>query len=350
MPRYLPEPERAQTSARLGVLLVNLGSPPAPTPGAVRRYLREFLSDPRVVELPALLWQPLLRGIILNVRPRQSARKYQSIWTAAGSPLTVHTAEMSRRLAQALDQRGFMAKRLEVAWAMRYGAPNIAETLGRLKREGITHFLILPLYPQYAASTTGSALDAVCQWFSRTRNQPAFRFLRDFHADSGYLEALAESVRQHWREHAPPEQGYCLLLSFHGLPQNCVAAGDPYPHACQETGRRLVERLGLAPERWRLTFQSRFGPQAWLQPGTAETLRALPAAGIVRVDVLCPGFVADCLETLEEIAILGKQEFLQAGGKAFHYIPALNERPLWIEALAEIVMAQGAGFCDFPGP
>jgi ferrochelatase len=308
----------------------------------VRTYLKEFLSDPRVVEYPPLLWQPLLRGIILNVRPRQSARKYQCIWTQDGAPLVVHTARMADLLGERLARRGIRAR---VGWAMRYGAPKVADELTRLKMAGASHFLILPLYPQYAASTTGSALDAVCHWLSRTRNPPVFRFVRDFHGDPGYLKALEESVRQHWRDH-PPGRDCCLLMSFHGLPRKSIAEGDPYEGACLATGKRLAERLDLAPERYRIAFQSRFGPQEWLTPATAETLRALPCEGFSRVDVLCPGFVADCLETLEEIALLGKQEFLRAGGETFHHIPALNERAAWIDALADLVAASAPDWMD----
>ncbi len=340
MPYFLPEPPyRHDQPSRIGVLLINLGTPAEPTPAALRRYLRQFLSDRRVVELPRLLWWPILHGIILNLRPRKSARKYASIWTPEGSPLAVHTARQTQLLSEALAARTPVP--IVVEFAMRYGSPAVAEGIWKLKAQGCDRLLVLPLYPQYAASSTGSALDAVCRVLLRTRNPPELRMVRHFHDHPGYIDALRQSVENHWAEHGRPE---VLLMSFHGMPRRSLELGDPYHCQCQKTGRLLAESLGLTPEQYRVCFQSRFGRAEWLKPYTAVTLAELGRAGTRRVDVICPGFVADCLETLEEVAMEGKATFLNAGGGEFHYIPALNERPLWIGALADLVLQQLAGW------
>lgn len=335
MPRFLPEPAyRHGTPAGTAVVLVNLGTPEAPTAPALRAYLKEFLSDPRVVEIPKPIWWLILNGIILNLRPRKSAEKYASIWSQDGSPLKVHTEKQAKLLAGALGQRGH---RVAVAYAMRYGRPAIAEVLDRLKAEGAGRILLVPMYPQYAASTTATALDKAGEWLARARNQPEIRAIRSFCDDEAYLAALEQTVRSHWQTHGLPGRSYRLLLSFHGLPRRSLDLGDPYHCECHKTGRLLAERLGLPADRFALCFQSRFGKAEWLQPYTAPTLRQWGREGVERVDVICPGFVADCLETLEEIALEGKAEFLGAGGKEYHYIPALNEHPLWIDALAGLV-------------
>jgi ferrochelatase len=339
--RYLPEPQRpdpapdgASDHASLGILLVNLGSPEAPTPRAVKAYLKQFLSDLRVVEMSPFLWQPILRGVVLNTRPKASAAKYASVWTRDGAPLLYHTAEQARLLKGYLGQRGISA---HVGWAMRYGKPDIAHVLTQLKHLQPSHLLIVPLYPQYAASTTASAMDSVYEWFSRTRNQPRLRVVRDFHDYPRYIGALEDNVRQSWRVNGQPDADTQLVMSFHGLPRRSLELGDPYFHECQRTGTLLAQRLNLKPEQYRITFQSRFGRREWLQPYTSATLETLAREGVRRVDVICPGFVADCLETLEEIAMLGKQQFLSAGGKVFNYIPALNENESWIHTLADLV-------------
>lgn len=337
MPRFQPEPpHRHDAPACVGVLLINLGTPAAPTPPALRSYLRQFLSDPRVVELPYWLWWPILHGIILNTRPKQSAAKYAAIWTRDGSPLRVHTEQQARLLRGYLGERGMP---VEVAWAMRYGEPDIAHGLDELKAKGARRILVVPLYPQYAASTTATAMDMVFAWFQKTRNQPELRSIRNFHDHPGYLAALEESVRQHWRQQGLPDAGTRLLISFHGLPRRSLDLGDPYYCECQKTGRLLAERLGLDADRYQIAFQSRFGKAEWLQPYTAQVLQDWGRAKVRRVDVICPGFVSDCLETLEEIALEGKQTFLAAGGEEYHYIPALNTRPSWIHALADLVSA-----------
>ena len=342
MPRFLPEPpHRHGNAATTAVVLVNLGTPDAPTAPALKRYLKQFLSDPRVVEIPKPLWWLILNGIILNTRPQKSAAKYATVWMPEGSPLRVHTERQAKLLKGLLGQRGH---RLTVTWAMRYGSPSIPEALTHLKTEGAQRILIVPMYPQYAASTTATVLDAACQWLTQTRNQPEIRFTRNFHDDDGYLAALEKSVRKHWQANGPLADNDRLLISFHGLPKRSLSLGDPYFCECQKTGRLLAERLNLKPGQFQICFQSRFGKAEWLQPYTAPTLHAWGKQGIRRVDIMCPGFVADCLETLEEIAQEGRDDFLKAGGKEFHYIPALNEDDAWIKALADLTEQHLAGW------
>lgn len=336
----LPEPPYRHDQHRcIGILLINLGTPQAATAAALRPYLREFLSDPRVVEIPRAIWWMILNGIILNVRPRKSAEKYATIWTPEGSPLKVHTARQTELLRQALRTRTPVP--LVVEYAMRYGQPSVAAGLARLREQGCDRVLALPLYPQYAASSAGSALDAVYRTLLRTRNMPELRTVRHFHDHPGYIDALRQSVESYWAEHGRPD---VLLMSFHGVPRRTLDLGDPYHCECQKTGRLLAEALGLKKEQYRVTFQSRFGRAEWLKPYTAETLAELGHAKTRRLDVICPGFVADCLETLEEIAMEGKTTFLNAGGGEYRYIPALNERPMWIDALADLTLSHLAGW------
>ncbi len=317
----------------LGVLVCNLGTPEAPTTGAVRRYLAEFLSDPRVVERPRWLWLPLLHGIILNLRPRRSAHAYRQIWTDAGSPLMLHSAAQRDGLATRLAAR--VPGGCIVALGMRYGQPSIASALRDLAQARARRMLVLPLYPQYSASSTASALDAVYRELQHWRRMPELRTINDYHAEPGYIATLAASVREHW---ATQGRGERLLMSFHGLPRAYVLAGDPYHDQCRTTGRLLAEALGLAPEEWRLSFQSRFGPQAWLEPYTDRTLAAFARDGVRTVDVLCPGFAADCLETLEEIAMQNGARFVGLGGSALRYIPALNARGDHLDMLAALIL------------
>lgn len=343
---FLPEPPRQHGApAKTAILLVNLGTPEAATPSALRRYLGQFLSDHRVVEIPKVLWQPILRGIILNVRPKKSAAKYASVWSPEGSPLKVHTERQAKLLQGWLGSRGLA---VQVAWAMRYGAPSIPDALSRLKAEGATRILVVPMYPQYAASTTATVIDAVASWLQQTRNQPEMRFIRNFHDHGGYLEALERSVLRHWQTNGPLNKGDKLLISFHGLPKRSLDLGDPYFCECQKTGRLLAERLGLTADQYKICFQSRFGKAEWLQPYTAPTLAEWGKKRVRRVDVICPGFIADCLETLEEIAMEGKQDFLAAGGEVYHYIPALNEDEAWITALANLVERHLGGWPTTP--
>ncbi|MDE2600431.1 MAG: ferrochelatase [Rhodocyclaceae bacterium] len=341
MARYQPEPAHLHGSpVRTGILYVNLGTPDAPTASALRRYLKEFLWDPRVVEIPRPIWWLILNGIILNTRPRKSAEKYAMVWTKDGSPLAAHTEKQAKLLRGALGAAGYTD--IEVAFAMRYGNPSIASKLDQLKAAGCGRILILPAYPQYAASTTASVTDMVCAWAQRTRNVPELRFVRNYHDDPGYISALAASVRQHWMQNGPPQADDKLIMSFHGLPRFSLDKGDPYFCECQKTGRLLAEALGLGKDQYLVTFQSRFGRAEWLQPYTQPTLEALARDGVARVDVICPGFTADCLETLEEIAMECKQAFLtegrNGGGKEFNYISCLNERPDWIAALTELTL------------
>ena len=320
------------------ILLLNLGTPDAPTAPAVKRYLAEFLGDPRVVELPRLLWLPILHGIILNTRPAKSAAKYATIWTAEGSPLKVHTERQAKLLKGLLGQRGYpVPERLRVEWAMRYGNPSIPAALDRLAADGATEILVLPLYPQFAGSTTASTQDAVNAWLKRRQQPPAIRWVEEFHVNPGYIAALAASVREHWLNNG---RGDRLIMSFHGIPQRSVDKGDPYASQCHATAQALAAELGLAPDAWLATFQSRFGAAKWLQPYTQPTLEELARGGLQSVDVICPGFPADCLETLEEISMECREAFLHAGGRNFSYIPCLNERPEWIAALADIALAR----------
>ncbi|HZZ93191.1 MAG TPA: ferrochelatase [Usitatibacter sp.] len=324
-----------------GVLLVNLGTPDAPTPAAVRRYLRQFLLDPRVVQIPRLLWWPILEFIVLRVRPAKSARKYEKIWKPDGSPLRFHT----ERQAQLL--KGFLGERLRhvvpVAAGMRYGNPSIARALDALRERGCRRILVLPLYPQYAGSTTGSTRDALERALARIQPKPELRVLDNFHDHRAYVKAIAKSVNDYWFKHGRPDR---LVMSFHGLPQAVVERGDPYRQQCLESGRLIATELGWNDARTLVTFQSRFGAQKWLEPYTDITLRRLGGEGVGRVDVICPGFAADCLETLEEIAIEGRQAFVKAGGQDFHYIPTTNDLGPWMTALSIIAIENLEGWVE----
>jgi protoporphyrin/coproporphyrin ferrochelatase len=328
-------PRRAAVPRADGILLVNLGTPAAPTPEAVRSYLAEFLADRRVVELPPLLWRPILHGLVLRLRPARSARKYAAVWTAQGSPLAMHTAHQTEALAARLAPSG-----LRVAHAMRYGTPRIADMVAQLAAQDCATLRVIPMYPQYARSTTQSVRDVLetLRRDGRTR-VPALEMVEDFHVHPAYIAALAAGVRRHWAEHGPGEM---LVMSFHGLPKRAVRRGDPYERQCRATAQRLAQTLELDAGRTRVTFQSRFGPAQWLEPYTEPTLEALARDGLRRVDVVTPGFVADCLETLEEIGLGARQAFLDSGGREFHLLPCLNESPEWIEALAKIALEHPA--------
>lgn len=338
-----PEPPFSHgASPRIGVLLINLGTPEAPTPAAVRAYLKEFLSDPRVVEIPRILWWPILNLFVLTTRPTASARRYAQVWMSDGAPLKVHTERQATLL------RGYLGERarplpLTVDYAMRYGKPSIADKLREMMAQRCDRVLLVPLYPQYSASATATAFDAAFRCLQDTRNQPAVRTVRSFHDHPGYIAALAQNVREHWTAAQRPD---VLVISFHGVPRATLDKGDPYHCECQKTGRLLAEALGLKPEQYRITFQSRFGRAEWLKPYTADVLTELGKQKVGRVDVICPGFVSDCLETLEEIAIEGKGLFLSAGGREFRFIPCLNERGDWIHALTDIVLTHLVGWGD----
>ncbi|MCO5761038.1 MAG: ferrochelatase [Chromatiaceae bacterium] len=326
-----------------GVLLVNLGTPDAPERTAVRRYLKQFLWDPRVVETPRPLWWLILNGVILTTRPQRSARAYASIWGADGSPLLSISRAQHVRLAAALGPD------LKVELAMRYGQPSIPNALAALRRAGARRILVLPLYPQYSATTTASVFDAVTREMRGWRWLPEMRFINQYHDDPGYIAALADSVRAYQAEHGRSQR---LVMSFHGLPQAYFDAGDPYYCHCQKTARLLAESLGLAPEDYAVTFQSRLGVKAWLQPYTDEYLQGLPAQGIRHVQVICPGFSVDCLETLEEVAMENREHFLAKGGESYDYIPCLNDGEGHIAFLQGLVQRHLRGWepAPFNGP
>ncbi|MEA3299099.1 MAG: ferrochelatase [Pseudomonadota bacterium] len=326
---------------RIGVLLTNLGTPDAPTPSALRRYLKEFLWDPRVVEVPRPLWWLILNGVILNIRPRRSAKAYASVWTDQGSPLLLHTRAQTDALRNSLQQQH--GDRIVVEFAMRYGNPPIAAGLQSLFDQGARKLLVLPLYPQYSAATSASTFDAVAQDFTRRRWLPELRFIDQYAGFAPYIDALAASIRRHWESHGRPQR---LLFSYHGIPLRYLREGDPYFCQCHKTSRLVAERLGLDPGTYLTTFQSRFGREEWLQPYTDATLKALPAEGIDHVQVICPGFSADCLETLEEIGEENRHYFLAAGGRDYSYIPALNSEPDHIAALAQLVNQHLTGWLD----
>ena len=308
----------------------------------MRRYLAEFLSDARVVEIPKLLWWLILHGVILRTRPKKSAAKYASIWTPEGSPLKVWTQKQAVMLRGYLGVRGHT---VEVRYAMRYGNPSIASQLDQLKADGVTRVLILPAYPQYSATTSASVFDAVYSWAAKVRLIPEFRFVNQYHDDPGYISALAAKIRQHWQKNGQAEQ---LVMSFHGVPQRTLKLGDPYHCHCHKTARLVAEKLGLKKDRYKVTFQSRFGKAKWLEPYTEPTLISMAQSGVKRVDVLCPGFTGDCLETLEEINMEARHAFLEAGGKEFRYIECLNDSPEWLAALADFSVLQMGGWPTAP--
>lgn len=323
--------------ARAGVLLINLGTPDAPTPAAIRPYLREFLSDRRVVDLPRAVWLPILYGFILPLRPRKLVPLYARIWRDDGSPLLAITRAVRTALAARLGAGADAGGPPLVLEAMRYGRPGLAAAVAELQRAGVTRLVVLPLYPQYSDTTTASALDGLQAALDVQQWRPELRVIKEYHADERYIAALADSVREHWAAHGRGER---LLLSFHGIPQRYVDRGDPYGAQCAETARRLAAALGLAAGQWHIAYQSRVGKAAWLQPYTDELVPQLARQGVRRLDVVCPGFAADCLETLDEIAIRYAQAFVAAGGEALRYVPALNARPDHIEALAHLVRTQ----------
>ena len=327
------------SSSKTGILLVNLGTPDAPTPKALKPYLKEFLSNSRVIEMPKWLWWPILNIIILNIRPKKSAEKYSLIWTKEGSPLKVHTERQTKLLL------GFIGERIKpvplIEYAMSIGTPSISAVLARMKQQGCERILVLPLYPQYAASSTAAAFDGVFAQLRKLRNVPAIRTVKHYHDHPGYIGALAQNVRDYWMKTGKPDK---LIMSFHGVPHFTLEKGDPYHCECQKTGRLLAEELDLDTDEFQICFQSRFGRTEWLRPYTTDILEQLGSQNIRRIDVICPGFVSDCLETLEEIAIEGKKTFIQAGGQEFHYIPCLNERDDWIHALADIALTNLEGW------
>jgi ferrochelatase len=323
----------------IGVLLVNLGTPAAPTSKAVRPYLRQFLSDPRVIEWPRWFWLPLLEAIILRVRPRRSARLYEEIWTEKGSPLLVISQHIASGLQESLSDHGETP--VKVALAMRYGQPSITAALDELRRANAQRILILPLYPQYSATTVGTIFDDVFETLSRWRWVPEIRTVNHYHTHPLYIEGIAGSIRRHWSENG---RGQRLLFSFHGIPLSYSQKGDPYRQQCQETARLIADALQLDETERYYSFQSRFGPEEWLQPYTDETLISWAQEGATRVDTICPGFATDCLETLQEMGMENRDLFLEAGGESCSYIPALNDSPDHIQLLADIVQQNCLGW------
>jgi ferrochelatase len=349
--RFQPEPPfQHGTAPKTAVLLVNLGTPDAPSTAAVRTYLAEFLSDRRIVEIPKPIWWLILHGIILRVRPAKSAAKYASIWldpgvdakSSRGSPLRYWTQQQALGLQAAIDASLHdQPVPVTVRYAMRYGNPSIASELDQLKAQGATRILILPLYPQYSGTTTASISDAVFDWGKRQRVIPELRFVNRFHDHAGYIQMLGRKVRDAWKLTGQPQ---VLVMTFHGVPERTLHLGDMYHCECMKTARLLAEHLGLSKEQYRVTFQSRFGRAKWLQPYTEPTLIALAKAGIERVDLICPGFTSDCLETLEEIDMEAREAFMHAGGKKFNYIPCPNDNPEWLGVLRDIALQHMGGW------
>lgn len=317
---------------KIGVLLVNLGTPDAPDRRSVRRYLKEFLWDPRVVEVPRPIWWMVLNGVILNTRPSRSAKAYQKVWSDEGSPLMAISKRQRGALENALSRR--FGSDIPVALGMRYGNPSIRSALEQLRDGGVRRILVLPLYPQYSATTTASIFDAVTAELRAWRWIPELRFVNHYHDDPAYISVLAESVRQHRAEHGDADR---LVMSFHGIPEEYFHKGDPYHCECHKTGRLLAEQLSLADDAWQLTFQSRLGPKQWLHPYTDKTMEQLAGQGVKSVQVMCPGFAADCLETLEEIAMENRDIFIEHGGERFEYIPCLNDDASHIDMLTGLV-------------
>jgi ferrochelatase len=326
-----------------GVLLVNLGTPAAPTAKAVRPYLAEFLSDPRVIEVRRWLWWLILHGVILRLRPSRSAHAYAKVWTERGSPLRVGSEALAASLQAELSRQRPNGP-IRVALAMRYGEPSVASTIERLQREGVRKLLVLPMYPQYSATSSGSVIDAVMDTYKKLRWPPELRVINDYHNDPAHIEALATSIARWWQVNG---RGDRLLLSFHGIPERYLHAGDPYFCQCHATARLLRERLGLTEDKLVISFQSRVGRERWLHPYTDQIVRKLAAEGVKSLDVACPGFSVDCLETLEEIAMQNRDFFIEAGGSTLRYIPALNDSAEQISSLAALILRHGQGWAEF---
>ncbi|MBF0444159.1 MAG: ferrochelatase [Magnetococcales bacterium] len=325
------------SKSTIGVLLLQMGTPDAPTKEAVKTYLAEFLSDPRVVDTPRWLWLPILHGIILRRRPARSAALYKQVWREDNnlSPLFHFTQQ------QAVGVESLLGRDMQIRFAMRYGNPGISQVLDEMLECGVEKLLVYPLYPQFSATTTGSGLDAISHYFAKKRSIPTIRFARPFYSNQLYINALANQIKKHRQ----PKSKQFYLFTFHGLPQRHEDEGDPYASQCRTTAQLLAKALNIPKEQWRITFQSRFGKEEWLKPATDKTLLQLPSEGIKQLVVICPGFVADCLETLEEIAVAGKKSFLAAGGEQCHVVPCLNDSPIFIDALGKMIKTELVGWC-----
>ncbi|NOX43448.1 MAG: ferrochelatase [Gammaproteobacteria bacterium] len=340
MPKFVGEENYSHGSDEaMGVLIVNLGTPDAPTAKAVRRYLGEFLWDPRVVEIPRPIWWLILNGFVLTTRPAKSAEAYKRVWTEEGSPLLSISKKQTDALRIKLESE--FSGSVNVELGMRYGNPSLASALENLRAKKSRRILVLPLYPQYSATTTGTVFDEVANVLKKWRWLPEMRFVNQYHDDSAYIECLVNSIKEAWEKHEQPE---ILLFSFHGMPKQFLLEGDPYHCYCQNTARLVAKKLNLKKEQWLLSFQSLFGKAEWLKPYTQNTLVEWGRSGVKSVDVVCPGFSADCLETLEEIAILNQEFFVDAGGKTLNYIPALNDRADHIDMLANVVKRHTQGW------
>ena len=327
------------TAPKIGVLLTNLGTPDAPTRKAVRPYLKQFLADPRVIEVPRIIWWFILNVIILNLRPSRSAKAYKEVWTERGSPLLIHLEDQVAGVAAKLKPH--WGDNVIVCGAMRYGSPSIPAALQSLAEAGVQRLVVLPLYPQYAAPTTASTFDAIAQDFQRRRWLPDLRFISSYHDDPGYIDALVQSIQQHWRAHGRADK---LIFSYHGTPKDYLLKGDPYHCQCHKTTRLVTEALDLAPHEYMSTFQSRVGAAEWLRPYTDDTLKKLPSEGVKSLQVICPGFSADCLETIEEIGIENHDYFMDAGGERYEYIPCLNSDAAHIDLLSDLIERELSGW------
>jgi protoporphyrin/coproporphyrin ferrochelatase len=343
---YLGDPDFEHGSpTQLGILLANLGTPDAPETGPVRRYLREFLWDPRIIELPRPLWWLILHGVILRIRPARSARAYRKVWTEAGSPLLAHTQRLAAGLQAKLHEA--LPGPAKVVVGMTYGNPSMAAALDELRAAGCRRLLVLPLYPQYSATTTGSVFDRLATRLQNTRWLPELRFITAYHDEPLFIEALAARIERHWQQHG---RGARLLFSFHGIPRRYLDNGDPYHCHCHKTARLVAERLELAPQQWQVSFQSRVGREEWLRPYTDETMMAWGREQLGDIDVICAGFAVDCLETLEEIEMENAERYAEHGGGRLRYVPALNDGPDHVEVLAALVQRHAAGWPETSTP
>jgi len=324
---------------QVGVLITNLGTPSAPTKEALKNYLREFLSDPRVIEIPRIFWWFILNVIILNIRPARSAEAYSTIWTEEGSPLLIHTRNQAKELSQILSSK--YGEQISVDFGMRYGEPSIEYAIESLVSKGVQKLLILPLYPQYSGPTTGSTFDAIAKHFVKQRWIPETRFVSSYHDYPAYIDAICSQIQKYRKKNGGSDM---LIFSYHGEPQSYEEAGDPYFLQCQKTSELLAKKINLETDKYLTTFQSRFGPREWLQPYTDKTLKELPNKNVKSVQIICPGFASDCLETIEEINVENRQYFLDAGGEKYAYIPCLNSESIHIHALSKLVTDQCQGW------
>ena len=328
---------------KIGVLVTNLGTPDAPKKAELKRYLKEFLSDPRVVEVPRLLWWMILNLVILNIRPKRSAKAYETVWTDRGSPLMYHTQDQANALRDNLKQQ--YGDNIVVEFAMRYGSPSVDSAVDKMLQQGVRKLLVLPLYPQYCASTTGSTFDAIAQSFSKRRWIPELRFVTHYHDNTDYIKAVADKIKAHWEQHGRADK---LIFSYHGIPKRYLLNGDPYHCECHKTSRLIAEELGLKDSEHFTSFQSRFGREEWLKPYTDHSLKTFPEQGIKSVQIVCPGFAADCLETIEEIGEENRDYFLEAGGERYEYIAALNADEAHIQALTNLLESHLQGWATIP--